>query len=281
MSGLAAGDHERLEDGYGPGTPPGDNLVADFARAEADAYGALVASVGGRVEQVLDGTLTLADAAVGSPFGNLALLERPAAPDGGTAAIAAACRRFFDGHPGGPFLLFSAWPIGDLRGHGFAPVGHPPLMVRPAGLGPALTPALVERAGVRIEPVADAEALAAFEQTLVEAYPTPELLPYRRGAMLGPPLLDSRWRLFLAWDGDRPVATAAAWVDGALTTVELVSARPEMRGRAIGAVVTAAAADVAGGSVPSVLISSDLGQPTYRRLGFASLLRYTLWLGLR
>jgi hypothetical protein len=281
MTDLAAGDGERLEDGYGPGTPPGDNLLGDFTRAEAEAYATLVRSTGGRVETALDGALTLADGGAASPFGNVALLERPAEPDGGTEAIAAATHAFFDGRPGGPFLLFSAWPIGDLRAHRFAPVGHPPMMVRPAGLAPALDDALAARTGMRIEAVADPDGVAAFEETVIEAYPTPEMLPYRRGAMIGAPILDSRWRLFVAWDGDRPMATAGAWVANELTTVELVSARPECRGRGVGAAVTAAAADAGGPDRPAVLISSDLGQATYRRLGFASVLRYTLWLGLR
>lgn len=281
MTDLAAGDGDTLEDGYGPGTPPGDNLLGDFARAEAQAYATLVRSTGGRVETALDGALALADSGAATPFGNLALLERPAEPDGGTEAIAAASHAFFDGHPGGPFLLFSAWPTGDLRGRGFAPVGHPPMMVRPAGLGPALDDVLRERTGMRIEAVADADGVAAFEETLIEAYPTPEMLPYRRGALLGPSILESSWRLFVAWDGDRPMATAGAWVTDHLTTVELVSARPECRGRGVGAAVTAAAADAGGNERPAVLISSDLGQPTYRRLGFSSVLRYALWLGLR
>ena len=33
-----------------------------------------------------------------------------------------------------PFLLDSAWPTPDLGPIGFAPMGHPPLMVRPAGV---------------------------------------------------------------------------------------------------------------------------------------------------
>jgi hypothetical protein len=32
---------------------------------------------------------------------------------------------------------------------------------------------------------------------------------------------------------------------------------------------------------PSALVSSDLGNPVYRRLGYLPVLRYTVWMGQR
>jgi hypothetical protein len=40
---------------------------------------------------------------------------------------------FFGQAAGGPFMLFSAWPTPNLRRVGFGLVGHPPMMLRPAG----------------------------------------------------------------------------------------------------------------------------------------------------
>lgn len=274
MGDLAAEPGEDLDDGYRASTPPGDNLVIDFVRAEAEAYRVLVAAAGGRVVDDAATGLLLADTGVASPFGNVAMLTRPAA-DGGGPALADALRSFFGARPGGPYLVFSAWPVPPLGPDGFHPVGHPPLMRRPPAAAAVPPPD-----GLRIAEVADDDALADFELTLIEAYPTPELLPYERGVLLAPALVDSSWRFFVGYDADRPVATAAAYVTDHIVTVEMVATRPEWRGRGAGAALTAAAAGAAP-ELPSALIASDLGRGVYADLGFEPMLRYTLWLGVR
>ncbi len=274
MGDLAAEPGEVLDDGYRPSTPPGDNLVIDFVRAQAEAYRALVTALDGRVADDASTGRVLADAGLATPFGNVAMLTRPAA-DGGGEELSGSLRSFYRAQPGGPYLVFSAWPLPHLGPEGFQPVGHPPLMRRPP------TPAAVPSpAGLRIVEVADEDALADFEQTLIEAYPTPELLPYERAVFLAPRLLDTGWRFFVGYDGDRPVATAAAYLTDQLVLVEMVATRPEWRGRGAGAAVTAAAA-AAMADLPSALIASDLGRKVYADLGYEPMLRFTLWLGLR
>jgi len=234
----------------------------------------LVAAVGGRVADDASSGLVLTDAGVGSPFGNVALFTRPAA-EGTGRVLGEVLRSFYGGRPGGPYLVFSAWPLPSFGAEGFLPVGHPPLMRRP----PART-AVPPPSGLRIVEVADDDQLAAFERTFVEAYPTPEMLPYERGALLAPALVDSSWRFHVGYDGDRPVATAAAYVTDHVVTVEMVSTRPEWRGRGAGAALTAAAAASAP-ELPSALIASDLGRGVYADLGYEPILRYSLRLGLR
>lgn len=273
MTDLAAPMDEELEDGCRATTPDGDNLVLDYARAEAAAFGALVAANGGRLLDDAAAGVHLRDLGVASPFGNTALLTGPIA-DADTAAVVGRVRAFFGAGAGGPFLVFSPWRTVDWSPYGFARVGHPPLMFRPAG--PTSTPS----SGLRIERVVDADGLADFERTLVEAYPTPEMQPWQRGAFLGPSLLDTDWRLFVGYEGDEAVATAAAFVAPTVTIVELVSARPECRGRGYGAAITAVAT-VVEPERPAVLIASDPGRGVYDRLGYLPLQRYTLWLGFR
>jgi GNAT superfamily N-acetyltransferase len=272
VTSLAADDGEELEDGARPTTPAGDNLVIDHARAEAAAFGALVAAAGGVVSQDDDHGLHLTDTGSATPFGNVAVLTRPAGGDVG--AVVAALGSFYRRRPGGPFMVFSPWPTGDWTAHGFHRVGHPPLMFRP--------PAPVDEAadGLEVVRVADADTLAALEQTLVEAYPVPELQPWRRGAYLRPGVLDTEWRFFLGRLEGRPVATAGAFVTDEVTLVELVSTRPEARGRGFGSALTAAATGVVPDR-PAVLIASDDGRRAYEGLGYRPLLRYTLWLGTR
>lgn len=73
----------------------------------------------------------------------------------------------------------------------------------------------------------------------------------------------------------RPSSTTSQHVK-----VENVSALTDVRGRGIGYVVTAAATATKSDRT-AMLIASDAGKPTYDRMGYVALLRYTLWLGHR
>jgi hypothetical protein len=268
------GSPKQLENGSRASTPAGDNVLRDFAVAESQAYAAIVRAAGGGCEHVDELGLSLTDARSPCPFGNIAHLTRPIG-DVETVALVEALRDFYGGSDGGPFLLFSPWPTPDLAAHGLSLGGHPPMMVRPAGPAPAASPSL------RIETVASPEQLDDFERTLVEAFPMVELSPYgSHPPLFGSDVLGSDWTLYLGYDGDRPVATSGAYVTDQLVAVEMVSTRDDSRGRGYGAAITAAAATTRADR-PSVLVSSDLGRSVYERLGYASILRYTLWLGRR
>jgi len=104
--------------------------------------------------------------------------------------------------------------------------------------------------------------------------------PWARGSFLHPEVLDTAWRFFVGYGDDQPVATAAAYVTEAITMVEMVAVRPEARGGGVGAAITAAAT-LTEATRPAALIASDLGRPTYDRLGYVSITRYSLWLGQR
>jgi GNAT superfamily N-acetyltransferase len=170
-------------------------------------------------------------------------------------------------------MVFSPWPL-DLGAHGFAPIGHPPLMLRAAG---GTEPVV---SGFHIVRATDAGTLADFERTLIEAYPVTEMQPWQRGSYLRAGALDGNWRFFVGYEDGTAVATAAAHVTPSVTIVELVSARPECRGKGYGAAITAAAT-LTEPDRPAMLVASDLGRNVYARLGYTPLLRYTLWLGLR
>lgn len=223
MSDLAADPGEDLDDGTRATTPDGDNLLLDFARTEAAAYGSLVAANGGVLLE--EPGWSLADLAIGSPFGNVALIRRPI-PAREEAAVVERFRGFFAERDGGPYLVFSPWPTGDWSVHGLDPVGHPPVMFRPPAADGA------ERPEVTIRLVSDEAVLADFERTMIEAYPLSELLPWAPGTYLAPGLLETPWRLFVGDVDGQPVATAAAYLGPEVTAVELVSTRPEARGGA-------------------------------------------------
>ncbi|MHA6794997.1 GNAT family N-acetyltransferase [Pseudonocardia bannensis] len=171
-----------------------------------------------------------------------------------------------------PYLLISAWPTPDLRPYGLALIGHPPLMVRHPGPRPAS-----DEPAVEVREVRDAAGLALAERVLVEGYPMPELEPLAPGDLLGPTLLTSATRVWLASLNGDPVAVAAAHHHAGITLVEFVATLPAWRGRGAGAAVTWAAT-LSDPTAPAVLIASDDGRPVYERMGYIAVERWTAWL---
>ena len=270
---VTAPSHQ-LENGSRATTPSGDNLLHDFAKAEISAYAQLAGAAGGRVEHVEQFGLAMIDCGSPCPFGNIAHLAHPLSSSD-AAQLVDLMLEFYGAGEGGSFLLFSAYPTPDLGALGLDLSGHPPMMVRPAGTAPS------NDTGLRVEVVRDAGQLADFERTMIEAYPAPELAPFGSQARLfGDALLTTDWTLYVGYEGDRVVATSAAFVSEHVVAVEMVSSREECRRRGYGLAITAAAATTRTDR-PSALLSSDLGNPVYRRLGFLPLLRYALWMGRR
>src|SRR5262245_33410018 len=159
--------NEQLENGSRTTTPAGDNLLRDFALAEASAYAAIASASGGRTGDLHELGLVMADGASPCPFGNVAHLCRPI-DAAETDDVVDALKGFFGAVSGGPYLVFSPWPTPNLLEHGLELGGHPPVMVRPSA-----TVSDVETS-LRIEVVDDSRRLEQFEQTMVEAYPAPE-----------------------------------------------------------------------------------------------------------
>jgi hypothetical protein len=171
-----------------------------------------------------------------------------------------------------PYLLISAWPTPDLRPHGLALMGHPPLMVRFPGPRPDSPNPEID-----VREVKDVEELAVAERVLVDGYPMLELEPLKPGDLLGPTLLQADTRVWLAWLDGQPAAVAAAHQHADVTLVEYVATLPAARGRGAGAAV-AWAATLADPAAPAVLIASDDGRPVYDRLGYIAVERWTAWL---
>jgi ribosomal protein S18 acetylase RimI-like enzyme len=261
-----------LDPGYGPSTATGDNLLNDFVQESAASYSAFGAARGDRVGRV-ENVVTLIDAAPSLPFTNRAVLERPI-DDLRTALEPIAA--FFDTGPDTPFLLDSAWPTPDLRPFGYALVGYPPLMVRPAG--EPFRPVPPE---LRIERVDDDSTARDFEYAMVHGYPVPQLLPMRDITVMTPPARTaSGWHHFVGYVDDEPVASGSGYVGDRLVHLDNIATLESVRGRGYGVALTAAAAG-ADPIKPAALIASELGGPVYRRMGFVSMLRYTYWLGRR
>jgi GNAT superfamily N-acetyltransferase len=259
----------RLPDGWGADSKRDDTLVRAYAESYADLAETL-GRVGGH-PTIRTPEFVAFDSHAPFPFVNVAVLLRPVHDV--DDAVLDEIASFFTSDDDTPFLVWSATPTPVLDGRGWSLMGHPPLMLRPAGPAEAPTPD-----GVEMVEVHDPDTLAAFDTTLIEAYPVPEMVGRRH---FGDGLLDAPgWKMWLAMVDGQPVGTAAAHVTDAFVDVEWISLRPEQRGRRIGEALTWSAT-LAAPDRPAMLFASDLGQPTYARMGYQNLARLTLWVGRR
>lgn len=253
---------EHLTHGWEPETPASDSLVRTFLEGTARRGEALAEIVGGRAVR-RDG-IALADLRSSIFFDNAAVLLAPIEYLD-RDAVTAALREFYPSERG--VVVYSAFPTWDLSSEGFALMGHPPLMVRPAGREAPQLPTDLEIR--RVESAAEA---ATFAATIEEAYPMPGAAGSALMQAFGCPELT----MFNGYYGDRCVATGGAWNSEGVNDVNWISALPEMRRRGVGAAITYAASVVRPDD-PAVLIASDDGVGVYERLGYLRLLRMTLW----
>ncbi len=274
---MATDEHadEPLENGYSATTPRGDNLVFEFVRDLATSWADFARDA--RTETLVDEDLGVVCVDNGSPslFLNPVVLMRPLEP-GNTVTFTRRTTEFYGGCNGGPFGVWSMWPLPDLRPYGFTLAGHPPWMVRPPGGDlPAPPPEL------RIAKVEDVASAFGYETALVDGFPVEELQPPRPGSFfLGDTLRTPSWHHYVGYVDDAPVACASAYTGAHLVRVDNVATLPDRRGRGYGAALTAAATATRSDR-PAALLASDPGRPVYERMGYLALTRATLYIGMR
>ncbi|HUF83423.1 MAG TPA: N-acetyltransferase, partial [Acidimicrobiia bacterium] len=192
---------ERLVTEWDRDVPSDDTLVRAYVDAFAEMVEAIARAAGGRVHR--DDTVLLGDAAAPGAYLNGAVLLAPLA-EASASEIVARAHGFFGGEPGGPWILFSATPTPDLRPYGLEPVGHPPLMLRPAGGTRRPPPDDLE-----VVAVGDSETLRVFERTVIDAYPMPEMRDSPAGVLMPDAVLDDdSLRLYLGLVDGEPVGTS-------------------------------------------------------------------------
>lgn len=261
-----------LRAGWEPDTPVTDSLLRRFLVNWTMSIEAHVSPLGGRSLRRDD----LAAVDLGRPSfgGNVATLLVPLFTED-VDEVAAVLDDFYGFSAGGFFgavFLFSPWPTPDLRPHGWTLVDYQPLMLRPAGgAAPPLPP------GLRIEEVSDEEGLRAFEVAMVRGFQMHELEGQGPGSAFSAGMLaDARHRLWIGWEGERPISAAAAFIAEGINDVTLVATVPEARQRGYGAALTWQAT-LADPTLPALLIATQDGRPVYERIGYTSLFRFTLW----
>ena len=250
------------------GEPP----LGAFLRNWAEASVVWGSSLGGRVLR--------RDDAVAGYAGRPAFVANAVTPLRPlTEANVGDLMRALEGHYGfasgqrtGRVLIFSAWPTPDLVPQGWSLLGDVPLMLRPSGGEVPET-----HAGLRIEAVRDEAALRDAEAVTVRGFGLRDAEVLEPGGLFGPALLDDdRMRMWVGYEGDTPVTTAACFVSGGITNVINVATIPEARGRGHATAVTWHAT-LTEPSLPTLLIASDQGQHVYERMGYSTVRRFQLW----
>lgn len=259
-------------EGWAPATPREDTLLRRFLANWTLGIEALGLPCGGRALRRED----LAAGDLGRPSfgGNVATILAPLFPEGAGEAMAALddFYGFARGDRSGTVFLFSPWPTPDLRPYGWTLMGHEPLMLRPAGGAPPAPPP-----GLRVAPVQDEAGLRAFERVVAHGFGSPDLEARGPGAVYDPGVLaDDRYRLWVGWEGTRPVSAASAFVAAGVTDVAIVATVPGARGRSYGAALTWRAT-LAAPALPALLLATDEGRSLYERLGYLPLFHFALW----
>jgi len=129
-----------------------------------------------------------------------------------------------------------------------------------------------EPPSLRVEPVLDAPGLEDFARTLNAAdFHAPDEVAREVPALLRPGPKESRLGLLVGRENARPVATSLRFCSEGAVGIYAVSTLSEARGRGIGSTMTFRAIEdgrEASHAPYAVLVSTALGFPVYRRLGF-------------
>jgi hypothetical protein len=261
-----------FETGWWPTTPAGDTYLRRFLLNWAGMSASTAGMLGGRSRDLP--AVLMADSGRPLVFFNCATLTQPLSAETTSATLAEIAEFFAFADPSGQgeVLLVSAWPTTDLGPAGWNLMGHPPLHLLPTGAVPRSVPPDLD-----VKKVRDVEELYAWERVAIEGYPLDALAGAPPGSITCESWLEEpRLHLWVGWVGNRPVSASSAWTDHGINNVTLVATVPHDRGRGYGEALTwhAARADP---SLPSMLISSDVGRPIYERMGFLPLQRITLW----
>ncbi len=262
-----------LESGYGPQTPPADNLCNDFVQESSRSFAVFAEARGDRLARA-DGFLTMTDAGSPVPFFNRAILEQPVDD---LDRLLEQLRAFYSPGTGStPFLLDSAWPTPDSARARIPADGTPPVD------GAARSRATAGRAaGAPDRRGRERATRGDFEHTLAYGYPAPQLQPVTTATVLTTEGRTAKgWRHFVGYVDGGPVAAGSYYVDHQLVRVDNIATVQDVRGRGFGLAITAATIGV-DLSKPATLVASDLGRPIYERLGFTAMLRVTYWIGSR
>lgn len=196
---------------------------------------------------------------------NNATLLRPIT-DGGLAGVLERVEGFFSGSPGGAYQLWSIWETPDLSGSGFGR-GSAPCMIRePGGERRPSPPELTVAEAQEEDAVRDAALLIG------EVFGSAD----EPANVLAPGVLGEDFRVWLGSVDGRVVSTATAFVSDGFVGVYAVATAEEARGRGYGEALTWEAT-MCRPDLPATLQASAMGRPVYERMGYRTVVSFTIW----
>ena len=254
-----------LETGWLPDTPVGDTVLRRFVHSQGEVNAVTATALGGRSDHTDD--VFLADSGLPVAYFNQALLARPlVGPDDPVLDVVDG---FFGDRTS--ITLLSIWPTPDLAGRGWAPVGHPALVLRAPG---PYTHAPGDGVTVRVADSAD--DLAAAQRVVVEGYPIEQARDVPPGDLFPSSLADAGLVVRLGLLDDAPAAIGNCLVAHGIVNLCLGATLPNARRRGVWeALVWARVAEAP--ELPAVAFTSDHSRPGFLRMGFLPLTRLTLW----
>ena len=139
---------------------------------------------------------------------------------------------------------------------------------------------LLRRAGVRDAVVYTSDVPFPVFNMVSGAAFRPETVSERTGELFLPALDPGLFVHLLAWDDDVPVGCGTVFFHDGTAGIDNIAVLERYRGRGIGYAVTAALMDlgVAAGCTNAVLNASEMGRPTYERLGFEEVCLTPQWI---
>ena len=220
MSSMLPEEREHLTTGWEDDLSPADSLVRQAVLAHVSWARALTAAARGEFSE---GPSWCAGRGGGvSALLNWAIVTSP--PRDWEQTVGQLWAAYPEGVSS---IVISPFPTPDLTTHGLALVGHPPLMFRPTS---TVTPAPSSSLDVR--EATTEQHLQDAERVLVEGYPMPDMADLPPGDFYRPDVVDGPTKVFVGYDGDTPVATAAAHAAAGVTSSRTSRCSPRPVARA-------------------------------------------------
>ena len=135
------------------------------------------------------------------------------------------------------------------------------------------------RRELRVEPLNEGNH-ATILDLIMAGFEMPEFVREPMGALLSTDLDPEPFIHLLAWEDDQPVGCGTAFLDEGTAGLYNIAVPERHRGRGIGYAVTAALMNVgvAAGCTHAVLHATEMGRPTYERLGFEEVCQTPQWI---
>jgi GNAT superfamily N-acetyltransferase len=238
-------------------------LLAAVANC-AGAYETWVGRLGRRRQRWEDVTCVDLGLSVPLPVNGATVLREP--DPGEVEGLLDRVAGFFAAGSGGPYEIWSVWPLPSLDRAG-VPSEAVPCMVRDAGGTAPEAPGELE-----IAEAVDEVTVRQAEALIAEVFGAEDV----PGSMLTLACLDERFRVWIGRVEGRPVTTAAAFIGDGFVGIYAVATTRDARGHGYGEAMTWAAT-LCRPELPATLQASPMGWPIYERIGYRTIAEFTVW----